>query len=609
MKITPVKGRPMLDWVGKRAIDTVTSHPAQLVEVYNVENPETEPTYQNFKSGPNLIFQGDNKEILSTLLGRGFRGKIDLIYIDPPFNSGANYVRKVKLRGNQGAFGEKGALDPRGTKGGRGGVKGKCPSLEAEKHSIIEQMQYTDIWANDNYLQFMFERLILMRELLSDAGSIYLHCDANMSHYLKLLMDEIFGKDSFRNEIIWTYNRFSRLSDKQFARMNDIILFYSKSDKNYFCVQYTESRDSRRYEKGWHTVTDSGVKKLLVYDMEKVKAAGIELSQYDKVVGTKARKSAMGQVWSDISIINPQSSERVDYPTQKPEALIERIIKASSNVGDIVLDCFAGSGTTAVVAEKLGRRWIVAELNKGAIQTMMKRTRTSIDEPRSIAHYRVNNYDVEGEHELRRIVIAKYGVETAKKELFFDGTLDGGLVKIVHLNKPLTRLDIQLIRDELQTRPDEQRAVTILCNGSELGIREELEDETRRRSINQFIVRDIQRDGVTCFTPAAAEVDFLRVGQHVTITISDYISPTILGRLEIDRTVFDEQIDDFRAQIDCVLIDTDYAGTHFRIVESDVPAQRSDLIQGHYTFSLPRHDARVAVKIIDMLGEEIVITG
>ena len=104
----------------------------------------------------------------------------------------------------------------------------------------------------------------------------------------------------FRNEIIWTYNRFSRKSGKQFARMNDIILFYSKSDQNIFHVQHTESRDSRRYEKGWHTVTDDGVTKLLVYDMEKVEQAGIDLSQYDKVVETEARESAMGQVWTDI---------------------------------------------------------------------------------------------------------------------------------------------------------------------------------------------------------------------------------------------------------------------------------------------------------------------
>ena len=130
MKIMPVKGRPMLHWVGKHPIDHVDYYPAQLVESCNVENPAPEPTYQDFKSGPNLLFQGDNKEILSTLLVKGFRGKIDLIYIDPPFASGADYVRKVALRG-------------------------KKEKLEAEGHSAIEQTQYTDIWANDTYLQLI----------------------------------------------------------------------------------------------------------------------------------------------------------------------------------------------------------------------------------------------------------------------------------------------------------------------------------------------------------------------------------------------------------------------------------------------------------------------
>ena len=178
MKITPVKGRPMLHWVAKHAIDKVNYYPAQLVGTYGIENPQAAPTYQGFLEGPNLVFQGNNKEILSTLLVQGFRGKVDLIYIDPPFASGADYVRKVALRGTKEA-------------------------LEAEGHSVIEQTQYTDIWANDNYLQFMYDRLILMRELLSDKGSIYLHCDQTFSHYLKLIMDEVFGKDNFTGEITW----------------------------------------------------------------------------------------------------------------------------------------------------------------------------------------------------------------------------------------------------------------------------------------------------------------------------------------------------------------------------------------------------------------------
>ena len=590
MRINPVKGRPMLHWVGKRPIDTVNAYPAQLVETYNVENPEKEPTYDKFKDGPNLFFHGDNKEILSTLLVQGFRGKIDLIYIDPPFASGADYVRKVALRGRKEV-------------------------LEAEGHSVTEQTQYTDIWANDNYLQFMYERLILMRELLSEKGNFYLHCDWHKSHLLRILLDEVFGESNFVNEIIWFYRRWTATSTG-FQNMHDTIFLYSKNQNSIFNHQYVETSETRsKMKRGYNTNTylSNGVRKkqIIVENREvfdkAVKEGKIDTSEYDRIVYREQEGTLASDVF-EIPIINPQANERLNYPTQKPETLIERIIKASSNQDSIVLDCFVGSGTTAAVAEKFGRRWIAADLNKGAIQTTMKRIQTSIDEPHGIAHYRVNNYDFQTEHDLKEIVVSKYGVETDRKAGFFDGTLNGTLVKIADLTKPLTRLDIQLIKDELQNRPDETRNITVLCNGSEVGMQEKLDRDNRIHPINKIIVQDIQRDGVTTYSPAEASVKFERDGKNVLITIEDYMSPTILGRLEIDRTVFDERIDDFRAQIDCVLIDTDYTGEHFKMVESDVPKKKEDFVEGQYTVSLPRPDARVAVKIIDMLGEETVVT-
>ena len=227
---------------------------------------------------------------------------------------------------------------------------------------------------------------------------------------------------------------------------------------------------------------------------------------------------------------------------------------------------------------------------------------------RGIIHYRVNNYDASTHLERKEIVIKKYGVQTDRQEAFFDGTLDGTLVKIIDLTKPLTPLDIQTIKDELENRPDESRNITVFCYGINSGIQAELKEENRRRAINKIFVRDIGSEGVTTFEHASAEVDFEREGTSVEIIISDYISPTILARMDIDRTVFDEHIEDFRSQIDCVLIDTDYTGEHFTIVESDVPKKKTDFIEAEYTVPLPRPDARVAVKIIDMLGEETVVT-
>lgn len=178
----------------------------------------------------------------------------------------------------------------------------------------------------------------------------------------------------------------------------------------------------------------------------------------------------------------------------------------------------------------------------------------------------------------------------------------------IDLTKPLTPLDIQPIKDELVNRPDESRNITVFCYGTNSGIQAELKEENRRRAVNKILVRDIGSEGITTFEPASATVNFEREGENVKITISEYISPTILARMDIDRTIFDEHIEDFRAQIDCVLIDTDYTGEHWTIVESDVPKKKDAFVAGEYTVPLPRPEARVAVKIIDMLGEETIVT-
>ena len=566
----------MLHWVGKRPIDTISNYPAQLVDTYNVENPEKEPTYDKFKDGPNLLFHGDNKEILSTLLVQGFRGKIDLIYIDPPFASGADYVREVALRG-------------------------KKEKLEAEGHTIAEQIQYSDIWANDTYLQFMYERLTLMRELLSDNGSIFVHCDWRMNSYLRLVLDEIFGEFNFRNEIVWRkYGGHKNTAKLKFTTENDTLLFYSLTDKYTFNAIFRPL--SEQTIKSEYRHTDENGRRYAIPRGRKYLQGTVKKVYLDTNPGV-----AIGNLWIEKELtIQGDDDERIGYPTQKPETLLERIIKASSNEGDIVLDCFVGSGTTAAVAEKLGRRWIAADINKGAIQTTIKRLQKFPDIQRGVIHYRVNNYDASTDLERKDIVIKKYGVQTDRQEAFFDGTLDGTLVKIIDLTKPLTPLDIQTIKDELEKRPDESRNITVFCYGINSGIQAELKEENRRRAVNKIFVRDIGSEGITTFEPAEADVKFEKEGQNVTITIADYISPTILARMDIDRTVFDEQIDDFRAQIDCVLIDTDYTGEHFTIVESDVPKKKEDFVEGEYTVSLPRPDARVAVKIIDMLGEETI---
>ncbi len=592
----------MLHWVGKRPLDTVSYYPAQLSESVNVEKPPREPTYREFIAGNyNLLFHGDNKEILSSLLIAGFRGKIDLIYIDPPFDSGVDYVRKVQLRGigNGNGNGNGGNGNGNGNDNGSNGNGGMAGS----GHTAIEQTQYEDIWANDNYLQFMFERLILIRELLSDKGSIYLHCDEHKSHQLRFLLDEVFGQDSFKREIVWDITVLSgfKTQAKNWIRGHDSIFYYTK-EKGIFNKQlqpHTEKYlDMFKQE-------DEGGKFLIAH--------GIKRYLNDVIKKGKP----FGDVWDDIMSFQqqPTSSENFQYPTQKPSTLLERIIKASSNKDSIVLDCFCGSGTTAAAAEKLGRRWIMADLNKGAIQTTIKRLQGIVKEKNGnlaekngggLIHYRVNHYDFPNQNALKQIIVTKYGIQKDRQDLFFDGMVGEQLAKIIDLNKPLTRLDIQIIKDELaENRPEDPRDITVFCNGSELGIIQELAQS--KNPINKITVCDIQQAGMITNQPAEADVTITKKGKTAYVKINEYISPSILARLEIDRTIFDEHISDFRAQIDCVLIDSDYTGKYFNIVKSDLPERKKDFVAAQYEIPLPRPEAKVAVKIVDMLGEEIII--
>lgn len=567
LKIHKVKGRAMLHWVGKKPLEVVENYPTQLVETIGDTTMLASPIFNKLEvDWSNLLFHGDNKEILSTLLTNGFRGKVDLIYIDPPFDSKADYVRKIELRGMKAKF-------------------------SGEGQTVIEQVQYEDIWANDNYLQFMYERLILLRELLSDKGSIYLHCDWHKDHYLRMLMDEVFGADNFLNEIIWGYTG-PTPTKEYFPRKHDVILLYKKTSEFIFNaddirIAYKASFTNVRGVHGKH--------------------------EYDE--GVQLKRHEMGKIpedwWADISNVSSWRNELIGYPTQKPEALLERIIKSSSDKNSIVLDAFVGSGTTIAVAQKLGRRWIGADINKGAIQATATRLQKLLDdksERSGVLHYRVNNYDFQQISALRSIIVEKYGVEENKTDAYFDGGIGHRIVKIAELNRPITMLDVQGIIDELKNRPDEDRDILLIGSGVEIGVEAMLlERQQMKGSLNKIEVKDIQRDGIIISEPAEADVTVSRQGNKVLIKINNYISPTIIKRLDLDRSIFGEHIRDFRSQINTILIDTNYDGEIFRVTHSDVPASKQDFIIGAYEFDLPQDSEKIAVKITDMLGEETIV--
>ena len=332
----------------------------------------------------NRLIYGDNIFTMQALLAGdsttslpSMRGKIDLIYIDPPFDSKADYRTKIHL-----------------------------PSGDIEqKPTVIEQFAYSDTWKNGtaSYLQMLIPRLILMRELLSEQGSIYVHIDWHVGHYVKVILDDIFGKENFRNEIVWAYRRWTA-GDKTYQKMHDTLFWYSKTSNYHFKIpyepygdwikkdyQYIDETTGKRWR--WHTVKGERYKVFLEDENKGVKC---------------------NDVWQ-INYIVSTANERVGYGTQKPEALLKRIIEAHTTENSIVTDFFAGSGTTGAVAEKLGRKWIMSDLGKPACMIIRKRLIDQDAKPflyQSIGDYQKEQFEqsqFKSIGDLSHVVINLYG--------------------------------------------------------------------------------------------------------------------------------------------------------------------------------------------------------
>ncbi len=311
------------------------------------------------------IHLGDNLEVLRREVADS---SVDLIYLDPPFKSNRKYAASLEEKGREGkvrveAFDDAWKWDDRARDAfeeavNQGGETGKLLA------ALRDFLGKSDMAA---YLAMMAPRLLEMKRTLRPAGSIYLHCDPSAGHYLKLLMDSVFGRENFKNEIVWHYRRWTN-AQAGFQRMHDVILFYGGGGKVKFHAPYVDPTESqaRVIERGWNVNKVKGpsgkVLQLLIYDEEKANAAAeegrLDFSRYGRVVRREPRKSAAGDVWTDVQYVHSQARERTGYPTQKPLALLERIVSSSSDPGDLVLDPFLGSGASAAAAHRLGRDWI-----------------------------------------------------------------------------------------------------------------------------------------------------------------------------------------------------------------------------------------------------------
>jgi DNA modification methylase len=587
-KLSATKGRAMLDWYGKRAPKSIEWFPAQEKEVYGDEKAKDW----------NSIFWGDNKQVLSHLL-KNYRGKVDLIYIDPPFDSKADYVKKVKLNGQK---------------------------LDGLDQGVIEQMQYTDMWEKDEYLQFMYERLIILRELLSDTGSIYLHCDWHKNSHLRLIMDEVFGEENLINEIVWSYRRWTVQSDS-FQSMHDTIYFYVKNSK-----KYTYNRQKEDFSE-----------KTQVAKYERKIVGGRAVQDKTKEMERDGEGVAMRDVW-DISYLHPVAIDRTGYPTQKPKELLERIVVSSSNEGDLVMDCFMGSGTTCAVAQKLGRRFIGCDINKGAIITTTERLNKILEEQKkdkafedkewkglnTFKVYNVNHYDVfNNDIQAKELLIEAYKIEPLARGSF-DGTLGADFVKIISPNRVLSKMDITEVIDAIKKTLETfevkkvakakeatfENKVIVICSGAELDVRDYIAKENQTGVTIE--VRDIQVDkkDLDFKKPTEATIEYKVTGKKLVVDVKDYYSPLLMKRLELEneqRLSLEERVNvfDYRQAIEHVVIDVNYGeGQKSKSISFNAEIfahkeKKTDLVATLNEYEYEKKGTyTVAVKIVDVLGEE-----
>lgn len=573
-----IKGFPELRWTGKRPYESTQYYPAQLRERYGEET----------NGWINKIFWGDNLQVMSHLL-KEYRGKIDLIYIDPPFDSKADYKKKIEVKG--------------------------VGKTETDSTSF-EEKQYGDIWTNDEYLQFMYERLTIMYHLLSEKGALYIHCDWHKSAQLRCLCDEIFGPENFRNEIIWCYRTSLRSSNKSFGRDHDTILFYSKSNQHDIHPDRKDFPVSEATIKRWAAYADENG---FVSNKHFAGSSSTIIDTSDETKGFYINQGIPRDWWEISANVAKGNTSEVfagKYPTQKPEALIERIVKASSDPGDIVFDCFMGSGTTQAVAMKLGRRFIGADINLGSIQTTTKRLINVANELNEQMQddekytgfevYNVNNYDFfRNPIEARDLIIQALEIQPFPQSDVWDGELDGRMVKIMPVNRIATKADLEELKANLPYKTYEKRkadnptqpveAITIVCMGHEPDLKASLEQELSEYKLDIEIV-DILRDKKDLQLKREAEAEIVREGNKLVIRA--FYPMNLMQKLSLQK----EYVEDWRQLVESIMIDWNYDGVVMQPTVTDVP-DKKEIVSGIY--DIPEDAGTIRVKITDLLSESL----
>jgi len=528
----------------------------------------------------NKLIWGDNKFVMSSLLEK-FAGKIDLIYIDPPFATGADFTMDIEV-------GEKG-------------------EIIHKEHSAIEEKAYRDTWGkgNDSFLLMMHDRLVLMKDLLKETGTIYIHLDYRMFSHIKILCEEIFGANNFRNEIIWHYDIGGR-GDDEFAKKHDNILAYAKDlDKKFFDPTH-----------------------IYIPYLTQTKGRKNPLISEEKL----ARGKIPTNVWNDIPV-NLVMSQRLKYPTQKPEALLKRIINSTSKEGDLVADFFCGSGTTCAVAEKLNRRWIGVDLGRYAIHTTRKRL-LEIENSKSLTEegkrygkkarpfeilnlgkyerqfWSVKAFGRKDEkqalYEYLAFILKLYGAEPIAGSSHIHGKKGNALVYIGAVDAPVT---IQEVTDALKDTKDmSQKELHVLGWEWEMGLNDAIQEVAKQMGV-RLKLRIIPMDAIDPQAVGKGDIKFFELayfkteieskGLKVKVKLEDFVIPhTDLIPPDVKKSI--KKWSDW---IDYWAVDFEFQNDTFNNGWTSYRTKKERKLRLVADFEYPKAGTyKIFVKIIDIFG-------
>ena len=509
---------------------------------------ETDTRGRQLKGWTNKLIWGDNKLVLSSLKNGplreeiGKQGGIKLIYIDPPFDVGADFSMKIEIGDDE----------------------------FTKEPNVLEELAYRDTWGKgaDSFIAMMYERLMLMRDLLAEDGAVFVHCDWRLNSYLRLIMNEIFGENHYRNEILWKRaSGVSNTQGSQFPKDADHILYYTKSQDSTYERQFGEY--SEKTLVNYHYDDDDGKGKYRIrdcrdYSKESIKKfesegrvvhgknGAINLKQYlaDKPGTT------IGVCWTDIKDVSGHNEEKIGYPTQKPEELIARILKACSEKGDLVCDFFCGSGTTLAVAEKLGRKWIGSDLGKFSIHTTRKRMINVQRELKAegkdfrafeilnLGRYERQHYvgvnpnlrDEEKQKQLAKkeadfvkLILYAYRAEAVQGFNTFSGKKLSRMVAIGPINLPVGRLFVEECIEEAVK--NKITKIDVLAFEFEMGLFPHIQEEAKQRGVDLslkqiprevFDKRAVEKNQVVFTDVSYIEVTPHYDGDKVSIQLADF---------------------------------------------------------------------------------------